>query len=126
MGLGVRYGFTQSIPGLNPWWDYIPCNRTRPNVGNIRGRALARAMHAWASRPRPLSPVTATGHVVDLTSTVPLTASSQSSTRVPSRIHASFTSPPCEGADGVEVVTHTHSATRVASLHIHECSFMHS
>jgi hypothetical protein len=30
MGLGVRYGFTQSIPGLNPWWDYIPCNRTRP------------------------------------------------------------------------------------------------
>jgi hypothetical protein len=28
----VRYGFTQSIPGLNPWWDYIPCNRTRPQV----------------------------------------------------------------------------------------------
>jgi hypothetical protein len=32
MGLGVRYGFTQSIPGLNPWWDYISCNRTRPKV----------------------------------------------------------------------------------------------
>ncbi|PWZ18796.1 hypothetical protein Zm00014a_029090 [Zea mays] len=35
MGLGVRYGFTQSIPGLNPWWDYIPCNRTRPLDGMI-------------------------------------------------------------------------------------------
>jgi hypothetical protein len=28
----VRYGFTQSIPRLNPWWDYIPYNRTRPYV----------------------------------------------------------------------------------------------
>jgi hypothetical protein len=25
----VRYGFTQSIPKLNPWRDYIPCNRTK-------------------------------------------------------------------------------------------------
>jgi hypothetical protein len=39
MGLGVRYGFTQSIPGLNPWWDFIPCNRTRPYM-NLRPRRV--------------------------------------------------------------------------------------
>ena len=36
----MRYGFTQSIPGLNPWWDYIPCNRTRPQ-GTRGGIILA-------------------------------------------------------------------------------------
>jgi hypothetical protein len=43
MGLGVRYGFTQSIPGLNPWWDYIPRNRTRPEWDSFSPETETRA-----------------------------------------------------------------------------------
>jgi hypothetical protein len=34
----VRYEFIQSRFGLNPWWNFISCNRIRSNRGVLYGQ----------------------------------------------------------------------------------------